>query len=53
MGTINLITKVACTIGLLVGTVGFITCLITEDMFGALTWGVVALLNQNALNADN
>ena len=53
MTTLERITKVACAIGFLVGMGGFITCLFTEDMFGALTWGVVALVNQNAMNANN
>lgn len=47
------ITKIASAIGFLVGMGGFITCLFTEDMFGALAWGVIALANQNAMNATN
>lgn len=53
MATLEIILKIAFTIGFLVGMGGFITCLFTEDMFGALTWGVVALVNQNAMNAAN
>lgn len=53
MTSLEKTTKIACGIGFLVGMGGFITCLFTEDMFGALTWGVAALVNQNAMNATN
>lgn len=53
MTTIDRIMKIVCYIGFFVGVGGFITCWFTEDMFGALIWGVVALLNQNSLNENN